>query len=228
MLLGVFLKRAIFIVLVFALLSMVCFPATVAYSFPLVGSKGSTVYHYSDCPSAQNIKPENLKTFIDAQDAVNQGYHPCERCNPPLPGSTIAPTAKPTPTPTQSATSKPTENPTVTTKPTTSPTPTLAPSPTPTATQTSQPTATPTSNPTPTSQPTSTPTSIPTTTDTPGAISPIDPTPQPQIISQSPEPSVPEFGILSLLLVSALATVVLLYLKKATTKQAIPPAQITF
>jgi len=60
-------------------------PAPTPTGGPFVGSKNSNVYHYPSCKYAQQIKPENLVTFPTAQDAVNQGYHPCSYCNPPLP-----------------------------------------------------------------------------------------------------------------------------------------------
>jgi beta-lactamase superfamily II metal-dependent hydrolase len=52
---------------------------------PFVGSKNSNVYHWPSCSAAQKIKPENLVTFANAQEAVNAGYRPCKICNPPLP-----------------------------------------------------------------------------------------------------------------------------------------------
>ncbi len=52
---------------------------------PFVGSKNSNVYHWPSCSAAQNILPQNLRYFANAQEAVNAGYHPCAICNPPLP-----------------------------------------------------------------------------------------------------------------------------------------------
>ncbi len=38
--------------------------------------------HYVDCPSVNNMKEENKVFTDDYEDAVNQGYEPCRRCNP--------------------------------------------------------------------------------------------------------------------------------------------------
>ena len=48
-----------------------------------VGSKKSDVYHYPNCGSAKNIKPENLITFNSVEEAKNAGYRPCKNCKPP-------------------------------------------------------------------------------------------------------------------------------------------------
>jgi hypothetical protein len=45
----------------------------------LVGSKNSSVYHASDCTYASRIKKENLVSFNDNNDALNQGYRKCIR-----------------------------------------------------------------------------------------------------------------------------------------------------
>ena len=48
----------------------------------LVGSITSKKYHRPDCRYAQKIKPENLISFADTEDAKAQGYLPCKVCNP--------------------------------------------------------------------------------------------------------------------------------------------------
>jgi endonuclease YncB( thermonuclease family) len=73
--------------LMFSILLVCLFITLVEGQGQFVGSKNSDVYHYPDCPHAQNIKEENKIWFEDAQDAVNHGYRPCEVCNPPLPDS---------------------------------------------------------------------------------------------------------------------------------------------
>lgn len=90
-----------------------------------VGSINSDKYHYPSCTWAGKINPENKIWFVDAADAVTQGYVPCKVCNPPLPSSST-----PTPTFTPTPTIIPTATPTI--SPTPSPAPTLTPVPTPT------------------------------------------------------------------------------------------------
>ena len=48
-----------------------------------VGSTESDVYHYPWCIAAQNINPENEIWFNSPEDALAQGYRPCEVCRPP-------------------------------------------------------------------------------------------------------------------------------------------------
>jgi hypothetical protein len=47
-----------------------------------VASKNSKVFHKADCPSARNIKPENLIPYSSREEAIAAGKKPCERCNP--------------------------------------------------------------------------------------------------------------------------------------------------
>jgi hypothetical protein len=47
-----------------------------------VGSKGSTVFHKSDCPWAKKILPKNLITFATRQEAIDAGKRPCKNCKP--------------------------------------------------------------------------------------------------------------------------------------------------
>jgi competence protein ComEC len=48
-----------------------------------VGSRNSDKYHYPTCGYAKKIKPENLRWFNSAAEAVAAGYVPCKGCNPP-------------------------------------------------------------------------------------------------------------------------------------------------
>jgi hypothetical protein len=48
----------------------------------LVGSISSRKYHLPDCRYAQKIKPENLVTFSNSEEAEREGYLPCKVCNP--------------------------------------------------------------------------------------------------------------------------------------------------
>ncbi len=47
-----------------------------------VGSKGSKVFHRSDCPHAARIKSQNRVEFRTAEEARRQGRHPCRTCMP--------------------------------------------------------------------------------------------------------------------------------------------------
>lgn len=40
-------------------------------------------FHYSDCPSVNQMAEHNKKEYIgDRDDLILQGYEPCKRCNP--------------------------------------------------------------------------------------------------------------------------------------------------
>lgn len=47
-----------------------------------IGNKNSKKYHIFDCPYAVNIKEENFIGFNTSDEAKNNGYSPCSRCNP--------------------------------------------------------------------------------------------------------------------------------------------------
>jgi len=57
--------------------------STIEESCRFVGSSGSDKYHYPDCSSAKRISAENLICFKDENEAQEQGYRPCSRCDPP-------------------------------------------------------------------------------------------------------------------------------------------------
>lgn len=46
------------------------------------GSKGSDVFHKSQCRWASSIASENLVSYKSRQDAVKAGKRPCKQCNP--------------------------------------------------------------------------------------------------------------------------------------------------
>ena len=54
------------------------------YAAEYLGSKKSDKYHYTSCRWAQKIKPENIRVFASASEAVLAGYVPCKVCKPPL------------------------------------------------------------------------------------------------------------------------------------------------
>lgn len=47
-----------------------------------VGNKNSLVFHKTDCSSVADMKESNKVFFTIRQNAVDQGYTPCGRCNP--------------------------------------------------------------------------------------------------------------------------------------------------
>ena len=50
--------------------------------YEFTGSKGSDVFHKSDCRWASSISAENLVSYKTRQEAVKAGKRPCKRCNP--------------------------------------------------------------------------------------------------------------------------------------------------
>jgi hypothetical protein len=169
-------------------LSLVSFAEAASYQF--VGSKDSNVYHYPTCSAAERIKPENLVTFLDAQDAVDHGSRPCQICHPPLPQATTSPTNTPSPTP--------------------QPTPSIVtPSPTPTlSTATPEPTIS-TPDPTATAEPTTEPSSSP----SPTTSAPL------QTVSPSPTPQIPEFPIELIIAAYILIAIIALIVRKGRREE---------
>ena len=47
-----------------------------------VGNQNSKVFHRPDCPSVGKMKEENQVGFASRQEALDQGYDPCQNCNP--------------------------------------------------------------------------------------------------------------------------------------------------
>lgn len=47
-----------------------------------IASKGSDVFHRSDCRWAQNISADNLVGYSNREEAVRAGKRPCKWCNP--------------------------------------------------------------------------------------------------------------------------------------------------
>lgn len=47
-----------------------------------IGNKNSKVFHSPDCSSVSNMKDSNKVYFDSREDAVNNGYSPCQACNP--------------------------------------------------------------------------------------------------------------------------------------------------
>ncbi len=49
-----------------------------------VASKGSSIYHLSNCQNVRGIKPENLIHAAVANGSSFAGYRPCQICRPDL------------------------------------------------------------------------------------------------------------------------------------------------
>ncbi len=75
-------RAALVLGLAIALLAAFSLPA-VAAEAKYLGSKKSDVYHYPHCRYVQNIKPENVRTFASAAEALQAGYRPGKVCKPP-------------------------------------------------------------------------------------------------------------------------------------------------
>ncbi len=39
-------------------------------------------FHRMDCPRAESIKPNLRQYYVSPYEALNEGYAPCEYCNP--------------------------------------------------------------------------------------------------------------------------------------------------
>ena len=49
---------------------------------PYIGNKNSKKLHYAECSSVDDMKEKNKVEFYSRDEAINQGYDPCKRCNP--------------------------------------------------------------------------------------------------------------------------------------------------
>ena len=49
---------------------------------PNIGNRNSKKLHYADCSSVDDMKDKNKVEFFSRDEAINQGYTPCRRCNP--------------------------------------------------------------------------------------------------------------------------------------------------
>lgn len=47
-----------------------------------IGNSNTYTLHYPSCNSANDMKEKNKVFFLLREDAINQGYVPCKRCNP--------------------------------------------------------------------------------------------------------------------------------------------------
>lgn len=49
---------------------------------PYVGNRNSRKFHYSRCSSVSDISEKNKVALRSREEAVDQGYVPCKKCNP--------------------------------------------------------------------------------------------------------------------------------------------------
>lgn len=47
-----------------------------------VGNANTKRFHYANCRSVNEMKPENRVPINSREEAVSKGYVPCKRCNP--------------------------------------------------------------------------------------------------------------------------------------------------
>ena len=57
-------------------------PGSSAGKYEFTGSKGSDVFHKSNCHSVSTISTENVVGYKTRQEAVKAGKRPCKWCNP--------------------------------------------------------------------------------------------------------------------------------------------------
>lgn len=51
-------------------------------SVEYIGNIGSKRFHLSDCRYAKNIKQENIIKSFNRDKMINDGFAPCQTCNP--------------------------------------------------------------------------------------------------------------------------------------------------
>ena len=47
-----------------------------------IGNKNSYVFHRETCNSVKNMSEKNKKEFHTRNEAIEEGYKPCNKCNP--------------------------------------------------------------------------------------------------------------------------------------------------
>lgn len=60
------------------------FCLTAAEKYKLVAANYSDRYHLSTCKVAQNIPAEDLLVFETPGQAIEGGFRPCRKCDPPV------------------------------------------------------------------------------------------------------------------------------------------------
>lgn len=49
---------------------------------PYIGNRNTKKFHYADCSSVEAMNEENKVDFYSRDEAINDGYVPCKRCDP--------------------------------------------------------------------------------------------------------------------------------------------------
>lgn len=49
---------------------------------PVIANKRTMVFHRPDCPSVEQISPQNRIRLPNAETALERGFHPCRECQP--------------------------------------------------------------------------------------------------------------------------------------------------
>ena len=49
---------------------------------PYIANKNTKKFHMADCPSVKEMKDSNKVPFATKDEALEEGYKPCKRCNP--------------------------------------------------------------------------------------------------------------------------------------------------
>ena len=72
-------KCLLFVTFIILMIISVMLPVM---AFNYIGNSNTHRFHYPDCSSISKMNP-NHKVYIDSREqAINEGYIPCKRCNP--------------------------------------------------------------------------------------------------------------------------------------------------
>ena len=64
------------------LATVTVFAAPPQFNTPYIGNAYRLTLHYRDCPSVEQMNPENQVPFNTREEAIELGYHPCGNCRP--------------------------------------------------------------------------------------------------------------------------------------------------
>lgn len=56
--------------------------ATTDSKSPYIGNRNTKKFHHFNCTSVNDMKGSNKVALSSREDAINEGYAPCGRCNP--------------------------------------------------------------------------------------------------------------------------------------------------
>lgn len=56
--------------------------ATTDSKSPYIGNRNTKKFHHFNCTSVNDMKGSNKVSFSSREDAINEGYAPCGRCDP--------------------------------------------------------------------------------------------------------------------------------------------------